>query len=209
METWVRSWVPSGEILGMILRHGESYTMSNHLTVRDESGKAIYRPTVHYSYCPSNEAINSVLELRMRNWERQPEQRIMNNEIISGRDELGVLLLGHDYTGWWTGTRLSIDEARSIVDGQSATTLQVAGSVIAAFKWMVASPNEGVCVPDDLPWQSVLADARPYIGEIHSAPTDWDPLKTRNDLFPGFGNTSRLDLTDPWQFKNFLSPTPS
>jgi homospermidine synthase len=145
----------------------------------------------------------------MRNWERQPEQRIMNNEIISGRDELGVLLLGHDYTGWWTGTRLSIDEARSIVDGQSATTLQVAGSVIAAIKWMIASPNEGVCVPDDLPWKSVLADARPYIGEIHSAPTDWDPLKTRNDLFPGFGNTSRLDLTDPWQFKNFLSPTPS
>ncbi|MEY3817995.1 MAG: hypothetical protein RIT00_720, partial [Actinomycetota bacterium] len=32
METWVRSWVPSGEILGMIIRHGESYTMSNHLT---------------------------------------------------------------------------------------------------------------------------------------------------------------------------------
>ncbi|NBO98439.1 MAG: homospermidine synthase, partial [Actinobacteria bacterium] len=168
METWVRSWVPSGEILGMIIRHGESYTMSNHLTVRDESGKAIYRPTVHYSYCPSNEAINSVLELRMRNWQKQPKERIMNNEIISGRDELGVLLLGHDYTGWWTGTRLSIDEARSIVDGQSATTLQVAGSVIAAVKWMNASPNQGVCVPDDLPWQSVLADARPYIGEIHS-----------------------------------------
>ncbi|NQV96404.1 MAG: saccharopine dehydrogenase NADP-binding domain-containing protein, partial [Acidimicrobiaceae bacterium] len=33
METWVRSWVPTGEILGMIIRHDESYTMSNHLTV--------------------------------------------------------------------------------------------------------------------------------------------------------------------------------
>jgi len=130
-------------------------------------------------------------------------------EIISGRDELGVLLLGHDYTGWWTGTRLSIDEARSIVTGQSATTLQVAGSVLAALKWMIASPNEGVCVPDDLPWKSVLADARPYLGEIHSAPTDWDPLKTHNDLFPGYGNTGRLDMTDPWQFRNFLTPTPS
>ena len=209
METWVRSWVPSGEILGMIIRHGESYTMSNHLTVRDDSGRAIYRPTVHYSYCPSNEAINSVLELRMRNWQKQPKERIMNNEIISGRDELGVLLLGHDYTGWWTGSRLSIDEARTITTGQSATTLQVAGSVLAAMKWMIASPTQGVRVPDELPWKSLLADARPYIGEIHSAPTDWDPLKTRNDLFPGYGNTSRLDLTDPWQFRNFLTPTPS
>ena len=42
----------------------------------------------------------------MRNWEMQPEERILNNEIIDGRDELGVLLLGHDYTGWWTGSLL-------------------------------------------------------------------------------------------------------
>jgi len=209
METWVRSWVPTGEILGMIIRHGESYTMSNHLTVRDESGNAIYRPTVHYAYCPSDAAINSVLELRMRNWQEQDEERIMNDEIISGRDELGVLLLGHDYTGWWTGSRLSIDEARTIVTGQSATTLQVAGSVLAALRWMIASPNQGVRVPDELPWESVLADARPYIGEVHSAATDWHPLRSRNDLFPGYGNTSRLDTTDPWQFRNFLAPTPA
>jgi len=209
METWVRSWVPTGEILGMIIRHGESYTMSNHLTVRDDSGKAIYRPTVHYAYCPSDAAINSVLELRMRNWQEQDEERIMNDEIISGRDELGVLLLGHDYTGWWTGSRLSIDEARTIVSGQSATTLQVAGSVLAALRWMIASPNQGVRVPDELPWESVLADARPYIGEVHSAPTDWHPLRSRNELFPGYGNTSRLDTTDPWQFRNFLAPTPA
>ncbi|GBL20900.1 homospermidine synthase [Acidimicrobiaceae bacterium] len=68
---------------------------------------------------------------------------------------------------------------------------------------------EGVRVPDELPWRSILADARPYLGEIYSAPTDWDPLKTRNDLFPGYGNTGRLDMTDPWQFRNFLAPTPS
>ncbi len=57
----------------------------------------------------------------------QTRQRILNDEIISGRDELGVLLLGHDYTGWWTGSLLSIDEARAILPGQSATTLQVGG----------------------------------------------------------------------------------
>ena len=97
METWVRSWVPAGEIRGMVVRHGEAFTISDHLTVWGDDGNPVYRPTVHYAYCPSDAAINSVLELRMRNWEMQPRQRILNDEIISGRDELGVLLMGHPY----------------------------------------------------------------------------------------------------------------
>jgi homospermidine synthase len=28
METWVRTWVPSGPNIGMVVRHGESFTMS-------------------------------------------------------------------------------------------------------------------------------------------------------------------------------------
>jgi homospermidine synthase len=209
METWVRTWVPSGETLGMVIRHGEAYTMSNHLTVWNADGTAAYRPTVHYAYHPADVAINSVLELRMRNWEMQPDERILNDEIIDGRDELGVLLLGHDYTGWWTGSLLSIHEARKILPGQSATTMQVAGSVVAAVQWLIDSPNEGVCVPDDLPWQKLLADMGPYVGKIHSEPVDWTPLTARNDLFPRFGNdTSLIDQVDPWQFANFLAPTP-
>ncbi len=94
METWVRSWVPSGEIRGMVIRHGEAFTLCEHLTVRDALGHDAYRPTVHYAYHPADAAVNSVLELRMRNWEMQPEWRILNDEIVSGRDELGVLLNG-------------------------------------------------------------------------------------------------------------------
>ncbi|MCB0981202.1 MAG: saccharopine dehydrogenase NADP-binding domain-containing protein, partial [Ilumatobacter sp.] len=67
METWVRSWVPGGEIRGMVIRHGEAFTMCEALTVTDpDTGRAVYRPTVHYAYHPSDAAINSVLELRMR-----------------------------------------------------------------------------------------------------------------------------------------------
>jgi homospermidine synthase len=209
METWVRSWAPCGEIRGMVIRHGESFTMTDHLTVWDEAGvdvgNPVYRPTVHYAYHPSDVAINSVLELRMRNWEMQPRQRILNDEIISGRDELGVLLMGHDYTAWWTGSLLSIEEARAILPSQNATTLQVAASIIAAVTWMIDHPNEGLNVPDDLPWESVLKVAKPYLGTFHSAPTDWTPLATRSDLFKGWADESDgLDLDDPWQFTNFL-----
>jgi homospermidine synthase len=206
METWVRSWVPSGETRGMVVRHGEAFTMCEHLTVRDEHGTPVYRPTVYYAYMPSDAAIASVVELRMRGWEMQPEQRILNDEIISGRDELGVLLLGHPYRAWWTGSLLSIDEARAILPGQSATTLQVAGSIVGAVSWMIEHPNEGVCVPDDLPWDDVLRVAGRYLGTLHSGPADWDPVSSRRDLFANFGDEAdHVDATDPWQFTNFVS----
>jgi homospermidine synthase len=205
METWVRSWVPSGETRGMVVRHGEAFTMCEHLTVNDDHGNAVYRPTVHYAYHPSDAAINSVLELRMRGWEMQPEQRILNDEIISGRDELGVLLMGHPYTAWWTGSLLSIDEARAILPGQSATTLQVAGSIIGAVSWMIEHPEEGVNVPDDLPWRDVMKVADRYLGTLHSGPTDWDPVTSRRDLFAKFGDEAdHVDRDDRWQFTNFL-----
>jgi homospermidine synthase len=205
METWVRSWVPAGEIRGMVIRHGEALTISDHLTVWGADGNARYRPTVHYAYCPADAAINSVLELRMRNWEMQTRQRILNDEITSGRDELGVLLMGHPFRSWWTGSLLSIDEARAVVPNQSATTLQVAGSIIGCVTWMIEHPNEGVCVPDDLPWRDVLKVANRYLGTMHSGAANWDPLTTRNDLFAGFADEGEgLDHADPWQFSNFL-----
>jgi homospermidine synthase len=205
MNTLVRTWVPCGESMGMVIRHGEAYTMCQHLTVRDDSGADIYRPTVHYAYCPSNEAIASVHELMMRDWEMQPSQRLLNDDIISGRDELGVLLLGHDFTGWWTGSMLSIDEARAVLPHQSATTLQVAGSIVAAVRWMITEPDKGLCVPDDLPHRFMLDAARPYLGTQFSGPTDWNPLATRKDIFDRWSDSAALiDHSDPWQFGNFL-----
>lgn len=205
IETWVRSWVPSGEIRGMVVRHGEAFTMCEHLTVNDQHGAAVYRPTVHYAYLPSDAAINSVLELRMRGWEMQPEQRILNDEIVSGRDELGVLLMGHPYRSWWTGSLLSIDEARAVLPHQSATTMQVAGSIVGAVSWMIRNPEEGVRVPDDLPWREVLGVAQRYLGTLHSGPSDWDPVSSRRDLFANFSDEAdHVRADDPWQFANFL-----
>ncbi|MEY4165608.1 MAG: hypothetical protein RL419_1450 [Actinomycetota bacterium] len=206
METWVRSWVPAGEIRGLVIRHGESYTMSDHLTVW-EDGNAAYRPTVHYAYCPSDVAIMSIHELLMRNYEMQPEQRILNDEIVQGEDQLGVLLMGHDYNAWWTGSILDINEARSKVPHQSATTLQVAASVLAAVKWMIAEPMQGLRVPDELPHDFILDAAGPYLGTIWSDAVDWDPLRTRRDVFDQWSDlASTLDRSDPWQFGNFLCP---
>nr|HPM42956.1 saccharopine dehydrogenase NADP-binding domain-containing protein [Candidatus Omnitrophota bacterium] len=51
MNTWVRSWVPDQEIIGMVIRHAEAFSISDDLTVW-ERDKVVYRPTVHYAYMP-------------------------------------------------------------------------------------------------------------------------------------------------------------
>lgn len=204
MNTYVRSWVPAGEIIGMVIRHGEAFTISDYLTVW-ENDVPVYRPTVHYAYLPTDACIASLHEMKMNNYDVQSKTRIMYDEIIDGKDELGVLLLGHDLNGWWVGSQLDIHEARRLVPHQNATTLQVAASVLGAVFWMIRNPRKGVCVPDELPHTEVLEVANPYLGPCPSVQTDWTPLKNRweDDTFARFRRPRPTD-DDIWQFETFL-----
>ncbi len=202
MKTWVRSWVPCGEITGMVIRHGESFSISDRLTVWQD-GKAVYRPTVHYAYCPADVAINSLHELEMRQFKLQENQRIMSDEITDGEDQLGVLLMGHDFKSWWCGSLLSIHDARKHVPHQQATTLQVAISVVAAATWMINHPKSGVCLPDDIDHEDILKIAVPYISPFISDPVDWTPLAHLNTQFSKF-DIPRPPEEDVWQFTTFL-----
>jgi homospermidine synthase len=205
INTFVRSWVPlSGEIIGMVVRHGEAFTLSDYLTVWD-GDLAVYRPTVHYAYLPCDAAIASLHEMKMNNYDPQPRSRIMNDEIIDGRDELGVLLLGHDLTGWWVGSQLDIHEARRLVPHQNATTLQVAAAILGALFWMIRNPRRGFFVPDGLPHREILEVANPYLGACPSIHADWTPLKNRFDAFARFGGQRRPPDGDVWQFESFLA----
>jgi homospermidine synthase len=112
-------------------------------------------------------------------------------------------LLGHRRRGWWTGSLLDIDEARSLAPGQNATTLQVAAAVLGAVLWMLDHPDEGVRVPDELPYDEILAHARPYLGPIVSTQVDWSPISARRVLFPGYSRPLPPP-EDEWQFDSFL-----
>ncbi len=202
MKTWVRSWVPCGEITGMVVRHGEAFSISDRLTVW-ENGKAVYRPTVHYAYCPSNAAINSLHELEMRQFDLQEKQRIMNDEIIDGEDQLGVLLMGHDFKSWWCGSLLDLHTARKLVSGQQATTMQVAISVVSAAVWMIKNPKKGFLMPDDVDHEAVLEVAMDYIEPFVSEAVDWTPLKNLNSKFTKFDIPMPTE-EDVWQFTTFL-----
>lgn len=200
LNTFVRSWVPEQEIVGMVMPHGEAFTLSHFLTVEDRRGR--YRPTVLYAYLPSNAAMISLHELRCRNYELQPRSRIMTDEIVEGEDRIGALIMGHRYGAWWTGSRLSIDEARKRVKGANATAVQVAAGVLTGILWALENPRRGLCFPEDLPHEEVLRNAAPYLGRILSAPSRWTPLENFHVHF-GDRPLSQPDRSDPWQFRNF------
>jgi len=206
VRTFVHSWVPDGgPIIGMVVRHAESFTISDHLTVWEdtiEGYRATYRPTVHYAYLPCDNALLSLHELAMRNFKLQPKLRIMSDEITEGLDELGVLLMGHGLNGWWTGSQLDIHETRQLVPGQNATTLQVAASVIGGLVWMIRNPAKGILVPDELPFKEILDIAGAYLGPCPSVQTDWTPIQSRSSLFSKWG-TPAVPEADLWQFASF------
>lgn len=205
INTKVKSFVPEiGTIEGMAVRHGESFSISDRLTVwEDHDHKhALYRPTVTYAYMPCHEALSSLEELRSRNYELQPSLRIMNDEIVSGKDILGALLMGHPYQSWFTGSILSIEQSRELVPGNSATTVQVAAGITAAVMYMLENPNKGILLPDDVPFEFILDIAEPYLGELHSQAYDWNPLSSRKVFFETAGD-SDIEITDPWQFECF------
>jgi homospermidine synthase len=151
---------------------------------------------------PCDNAILSLHELAMRNYQLQPRLRIMTDEITSGIDELGVLLMGHGLTSWWTGSQLDIHESRQLVPGQNATVLQVAAAVLGGLVYMINNPRKGILVPDELPHREILDVAGPYLGPCPSVQSNWTPLDSRSRLFAKWG-TPAVDEADLWQFASF------
>ena len=174
-------------------------TVSEYLTRYREDGTASYRPTVVFSYLPCDAAFASLHESVMRDWQAPDSARILNQDIVEGRDELGVLLLEHPLGGWWYGSQLDIHEARRLVRDNNPTAIQVAAGVLAALLFIIDHPRCGYLEPEALPHERVLEVARPYLGPMVSTPTDWTPLSQRQRFFDEPG----LVPADPWQFGNF------
>ena len=196
--TRVRSWAPlAGPFHGFLVTHAESISIADHLAVGDPRDP-VYRPTVHYAYHPCDDAVLSLHELAGRQWRVQRMQTVARDDIVSGHDELGVLLMGPSIGAYWYGSQLSIDEARALCPDNSATTLQVAAPILAGMAWAIRHPDRGILEPDDLPHDELLRLIHPYLGPVVGVHSDWTPLAGRGGRYP-----ERLDRDDPWQFLNF------
>jgi homospermidine synthase len=198
LSTKVRSWTPKeGSYHGFLVTHGEAISIADYLTLR-ENGAITYRPTVHYAYHPCDDAVLSIHEMLGKNGKLQSQSRIIGKEITKGRDELGVLLLGNEKGAYWYGSRLSIEQARTLAPNNSATSLQVVAGIMGGMVWAIKNPERGIIEPEDIDFEEVMAVATPYLGDLVGEYSQWSPLLNRSALFD-----EEVDESDPWQFINF------
>ena len=200
VKTTIKSWTPlAGQYKAFLITHNESISIADFLTLSDHEKNVTYRPTVHYSYRPCDDAILSLHELNGRDLVLQEEKRILGDDIIDGVDELGVLLMGHKKGAYWFGSTLSIHEARQLAPYNSSTTLQVTSAVLAGLLWTIENPNRGIVEAEELDFERILEIAAPYLGTMSGHYTNWTPLLNEGiDFYP-----STKDTSDPWQFINF------
>jgi len=189
-ETRIRSWTPAGGAgNAFLISLFDAIAMSDYLSIHCD-GQLIYRPTVCYAYRPCDDTEQSLLELAARDWRPQTRQRLLKTGLVGGLDELGVLLLGPRFGGYWYGSQLSLEEARRLAPNNSATSLQVAAGVLAGLLWILSHPSAGLIEPGDLAHDSVLNIAAKYLGKMGGVATDWNPCAG--------------DSGDPYQFNSFL-----
>lgn len=198
-STRVRTWTPlAGPFHAFLITHSEAISIPSYLSVK-EGDKVVYRPTCHYAYHPCNDAVLSVHELAGREWDQQPDQRLIFDEIIDGMDELGVLLMGNEKGAYWYGSQITIHEARELAPYNNATSMQISSSVLGGMLWVLENPEAGIVEPEEIDFRYVLNAVTPYLGKVSGHYTDWTPLQERERLFP-----EAINNEDPWQFKNIL-----
>jgi homospermidine synthase len=188
MNTLCQTFVPSGNYVGMVVRHEEAYSISDYLTVRESDGNAeqnrvLYRPTVHYAYYPCSDAVASMYELQSNGYAPPEREHVPRDDCVSGLDELGCFLLSRDYGAWWIGTVQSIEDSRELLPGQSPTILVVAAGVLGAVVWTFLNPDEGLIHPEEMDDTEVMSFVLPYLDPFISGyVSGWKPfVKTRFD----------------------------
>lgn len=211
MNVMMHSWVKSGHMMGMLIRHGEAFSISDRLSVypvdvknpqnyltsprnKNHTEKVLYRPTVHYVYRPCDSAFASIKEIESNDFKIQSRDRIMYHDVVSGRDELGCLLMG-DFgksrkQGWWIGSLLDIHEARMLINPRlndiNATSVQVASSYVSAIIYAMRNPHKGVLLPDDIDYKEILKIALPFWGSVYNGWVDVDWKRVGDMQFESF-----------------------
>jgi homospermidine synthase len=198
--TRVHSWCPTpGPQFGFLVTHNEAISISDYYTLGDPAAPD-FRPTCHYAYHPCDDAVLSLHEMFGAGRQQLVHEILDVDEIVTGIDELGVLIYGHAKNALWFGSRLSNAEAKMLAPDQNATGLQVTSAVLAGMVWALENPQAGIVETDEMDHARCLQIQRPYLGPVEAHYTDWTPLQDRWEHFP-----EDIDDTDPWQFRNVLA----
>lgn len=205
LDTYAQSYLPYyGRYIGQIIRHDEAYTIGKNLEVFNNN-ELIYKPSVYYVYHPTNESRMSIEELKERNYKYQDKWRLLTDDIIQGRDILGLTFYLGNGEIYWIGSLLDINESRDIFENKmdefvNATNTQVvAGFLSGIFQLIEMSKNniyKGLMVPEDLDYNKAFQVQELFLGKFEFTKIDEKFEKYSSKFIKNKDEKNRYILTD-------------
>ena len=174
MDTFDKSAVVNNlgktvEFTGIMIPHGESYTLSSFFQCGD------YKPIVYYVYSPPECAQIGLHMIKKRDYKPIPKERcyvLQLEDIARGYDSVGCLLFfekDNKIRHWWSGSILTVAEVRKKKFKHSGpTVVQVAINFLQSLLWITKHKKEGLIEPEDLPFEMMLNKCRKYLGQVVS-----------------------------------------
>lgn len=181
-------------IVGMLISHSENDTLSEALTVKNANGQVVYRPSAYYVYSPSQEALDSISEVRKNGYRMLPSTtQIRGHDIVSGEDAVGSLLVFDSHpiyrlvygearppAAFWCGSILNIQQTRDLnLTHSGPTAVQVGISLIATLNYLSKQAPAGITFPEELPHNRILEACDPYLGTLFCDWVNYTPSTTQ------------------------------
>lgn len=188
-----RTYYPNGLFEGFLVPHEETVSIAKNLEVK-ENGKVVYRPTVMFLYSPCVYAINYLKNAKVNDYPEPDTNKPMDSENINGKsiirgyiypedfkiaynenlasgtEYVGVLLIGDNFNPVWVGNRVEpsfLYKNKKDSYWQTPTITPVAMSALAAVCWMISNKDKGgIYFPDDIEdYKYIIKTAEKYISK--------------------------------------------
>jgi homospermidine synthase len=190
IHTYFRSYLPVGfkedgsvvfgEIKGVALPHGETFSLQKYLT------SDTYAPTMHYVY-QMNPLTMSLIKGKtpeeLTKWTWDPRHwKVMNvlEDGLKGTDNVGAtFLLGTNPLtgtkgpwGWWAGSILDDHYTRTVLKDPyfGPTVIPVMAGILSGTAWAIRNPHRGMVYPEAMDDRFIFQKVKKYLGRWHSGP---------------------------------------
>lgn len=163
IDTLEKTYSPHGYFEGHLITHEETMSLASYLSVLDEEGLSLYRPTVYFSYRPNELAVQALAKVKQSAYQKPKAFKKLDETLVSGGEYVGVIIHSKTHGAYYYGSGLELDVLKRDYPKETPTIIQVTATAISAFKWMLKNPNLGLVLPEKLPEDEILKDAQKYL----------------------------------------------
>lgn len=181
VNTLEETYAPNGKFFGHIIAHEETISLGQYLAIRNGRKKLKYMPSVYFIYRPSEIALKGLMKAKLLGNKTPSSFVRLSDNVVTGEEYVGVILNSTKYGTYYLGSGVEIKTLRKNFPRETPTIIQVTASAIAAFKWMIDHPNEGIILPEELPVDYIIENTKKYLGQYVFEEID-EKIVTLNSL---------------------------